>query len=149
MLEVRHLTKRYSGIPAVQDVSFTIRPGQILGYLGPNGSGKSTTVKMLVGLVEPSEGEIRFHRRRYSEEPRHLRPALRLCSGRAASVSAPQRTRVPSTGWQTARHSSRGARQQNKFSARCVWSFGFPPHANVSLFKRDATEGFTLRVASA
>src|SRR5438477_1871238 len=61
MLEVRHLTKRYSGIPAVQDVSFTIRPGQILGYLGPNGSGKSTTVKMLVGLVEPSEGEIRFH----------------------------------------------------------------------------------------
>jgi len=61
MLEVRHLTKRYSGIPAVQDVSFTIRPGQILGYLGPNGSGKSTTVKMLVGLVEPSDGEIRFH----------------------------------------------------------------------------------------
>src|SRR5215468_10738847 len=61
MLEVRHPTKRYSGIPAVQDVSFTIRPGQILGYLGPNGSGKSTTVKMLVGLVEPSDGEIRFH----------------------------------------------------------------------------------------
>jgi ABC-2 type transport system ATP-binding protein len=61
MLEVRHLTKRYSSIPAVQDVSFTIRPGQILGYLGPNGSGKSTTVRMLVGLVEPSEGEILFY----------------------------------------------------------------------------------------
>ena len=61
MLEVRHLSKRYSGIPAVQDVSFAIRPGQILGYLGPNGSGKSTTVKMLVGLVEPTEGEIQFH----------------------------------------------------------------------------------------
>ena len=60
MLEVRHLTKRYSSIPAVQDVTFTIRPGQILGYLGPNGSGKSTTVKMLVGLVDPSEGEICF-----------------------------------------------------------------------------------------
>ena len=54
MLEVRGLTKRYSGIPAVQDVSFVIRPGHILGYLGPNGSGKSTTVKMLVGLVEPT-----------------------------------------------------------------------------------------------
>jgi ABC-2 type transport system ATP-binding protein len=60
MLEVRNLTKRYSAISAVQNVSFTIRPGQILGYLGPNGSGKSTTVKMLTGLIEPSEGEIYF-----------------------------------------------------------------------------------------
>jgi ABC-2 type transport system ATP-binding protein len=60
MLEVRKLAKRYSAIPAVQDVSFSIRPGQILGYLGPNGSGKSTTVKMLTGLIEPSDGEIFF-----------------------------------------------------------------------------------------
>jgi ABC-2 type transport system ATP-binding protein len=60
MLEARKLTKRYSAIPAVQDVSFSIRPGQILGYLGPNGSGKSTTVKMLTGLIEPSDGEIFF-----------------------------------------------------------------------------------------
>ncbi len=60
MLEVRKLTKRYSAIPAVQDVSFSIRPGQILGYLGPNGSGKSTTVKMLTGLIEPSDGDIFF-----------------------------------------------------------------------------------------
>jgi ABC-2 type transport system ATP-binding protein len=60
MLEVRHLTKRYSGIPAVEDVSFTIAPGEILGYLGPNGSGKSTTVKVLTGLIEPSAGEIWF-----------------------------------------------------------------------------------------
>jgi len=60
MLEVRNLTKRYSAIPAVLNVSFNIRPGQILGYLGPNGSGKSTTVKMLTGLLEPSDGEIFF-----------------------------------------------------------------------------------------
>jgi ABC-2 type transport system ATP-binding protein len=60
MLEVRNLTKRYSAIPAVRNVSFNIRPGQILGYLGPNGSGKSTTVKMLTGLLEPSDGEIFF-----------------------------------------------------------------------------------------
>ena len=60
MMDVRKLTKRYSAIPAVQDVSFSIRPGQILGYLGPNGSGKSTTVKMLTGLIEPSDGEIFF-----------------------------------------------------------------------------------------
>jgi ABC-2 type transport system ATP-binding protein len=60
MLEVRNLTKRYSAIPAVRNVSFNICSGQILGYLGPNGSGKSTTVKMLTGLLEPSEGEIFF-----------------------------------------------------------------------------------------
>ena len=58
MLEVRSLTKRYSRIPAVDRVSFTINRGEILGYLGPNGAGKSTTVKVLTGLIEPSEGEI-------------------------------------------------------------------------------------------
>jgi ABC-2 type transport system ATP-binding protein len=60
MLEAVGLTKRYSSIPAVQSVSFQIRRGQILGYLGPNGSGKSTTVKMLTGLIEPSDGKILF-----------------------------------------------------------------------------------------
>ncbi len=63
MLEVRHLTKRYKGVPAVQDVSFTIRPGDILGYVGPNGAGKSTTVKMIIGLLEPSEGQILYNGR--------------------------------------------------------------------------------------
>src|SRR5213075_3578043 len=61
MLEVRNLTKRYSAISAVENVSFTIRPGEILGYLGPNGAGKSTTVKMLTGLLEPTSGRVLFH----------------------------------------------------------------------------------------
>ena len=60
ILEARRLTKRYAGLPAVNDVSFSIGPGDILGYLGPNGSGKSTTVKMLTGLLEPTTGEVRF-----------------------------------------------------------------------------------------
>ncbi len=60
MLEIRSLTKRYNGIPAVQDVSFRIEPGEMLGYVGPNGAGKSTTVKMIVGLLEPSEGQVLF-----------------------------------------------------------------------------------------
>jgi ABC-2 type transport system ATP-binding protein len=60
ILEGRSLTKRYSSIPAVQNVSFSIRRGEVLGYLGPNGAGKSTTVKMLIGLLEPSNGEILF-----------------------------------------------------------------------------------------
>src|ERR1017187_5400880 len=61
MLEARSLTKYYGHTPAVRQVSFTVRPGEILGYLGPNGAGKSTTVKMLTGLIEPSEGQI-FYR---------------------------------------------------------------------------------------
>ena len=60
MLEAVQLTKRYSSIPAVQDLSFTLRPGEVLGCLGPNGSGKSTTVKMLTGLLEPTRGRVRF-----------------------------------------------------------------------------------------
>lgn len=63
MLEIRNLSKQYNGIPAVEDVSFSIRPGEILGYIGPNGAGKSTTVKMIIGLVEPSDGQILFHGR--------------------------------------------------------------------------------------
>ncbi|HEV3332450.1 MAG TPA: ABC transporter ATP-binding protein [Bryobacteraceae bacterium] len=58
MLEARAITKYYGPVPAVSQVSFTIRPGEILGYLGPNGAGKSTTVKMLTGLIEPSAGQI-------------------------------------------------------------------------------------------
>ena len=60
MLEVRQLTKCYSSIPAVDNVSFTIRPGEVLGYLGPNGSGKSTTVKIITGLLEPTQGHVFF-----------------------------------------------------------------------------------------
>ena len=60
MLEARSLTKCYSSIPAVDNVSFVIGRGQVLGYLGPNGSGKSTTVKMITGLLEPTRGEILF-----------------------------------------------------------------------------------------
>jgi ABC-2 type transport system ATP-binding protein len=63
MLEVRHLVKRYKKIPAVDDVSFSIHPGEILGYLGPNGAGKSTTVKVLIGLIEPTAGQILFRGR--------------------------------------------------------------------------------------
>jgi len=58
MLELRGITKRYSIFPVVNKVSFAVEPGEILGYLGPNGAGKTTTIKMLAGLLEPTEGEI-------------------------------------------------------------------------------------------
>jgi ABC-2 type transport system ATP-binding protein len=58
MLTAQGLYKFYGSVPAVQNVTFTLKPGQVLGYLGPNGSGKSTTVKMLTGLLEPTDGEV-------------------------------------------------------------------------------------------
>jgi ABC-2 type transport system ATP-binding protein len=53
MLEVQGLTKRFNGLPAVYEVSFAVKPYEVLGYLGPNGSGKTTTAKMLTGLMQP------------------------------------------------------------------------------------------------
>jgi ABC-2 type transport system ATP-binding protein len=60
MLEARLLTKYFNRKPVVKEVSFGIRRNDIVGYLGPNGAGKSTTVKMLVGLLRPSCGEILY-----------------------------------------------------------------------------------------
>lgn len=69
MLEVRGLTKRFSRTTAVDNVSFAIRPGEILGYLGANGAGKSTTVKMLTGLLPASDGDILFNCRPVNDDP--------------------------------------------------------------------------------
>ena len=59
MIEVQHLTKRFGAFVAVDDLSFTVQPGEVLGFLGPNGAGKSTTMKMLTGFLEPTSGNIR------------------------------------------------------------------------------------------
>lgn len=68
MLEAVHLTKRYASLPAVQDLSFSLCQGQVLGCLGPNGSGKSTTVKMLTGLLEPTRGVVLFNGRNIRDD---------------------------------------------------------------------------------
>jgi ABC-2 type transport system ATP-binding protein len=67
MLELRGVSKRFSGIPAVDDVSFCARAGEVTGYLGPNGSGKSTTMKMVTGLIEASAGHIFFEGKRIQD----------------------------------------------------------------------------------
>lgn len=58
LLEVKNLTKYYGKNAVVQDVNFSVRPGEVTGYLGPNGSGKSTTVKMIAGLLEATSGKV-------------------------------------------------------------------------------------------
>jgi ABC-2 type transport system ATP-binding protein len=63
-------------VPAVQNLSFTLRPGQVLGCLGPNGSGKSTTVKMLTGLLEPTRGVVRLAGRNIGDDLQSYRSSL-------------------------------------------------------------------------
>jgi len=62
MLEVLHLAVKYRGVSAVEDVSFRLEPGQIVGVIGPNGAGKSTMVKAMLGLI-PGEGVVRYRQR--------------------------------------------------------------------------------------
>jgi ABC-2 type transport system ATP-binding protein len=73
MIEVQGLTKRYQETVAVDDLSFTIEPGQVTGFLGPNGSGKSTTMRMIMGLDAPNAGTALINGRPY----RHLGMPLR------------------------------------------------------------------------
>jgi ABC-2 type transport system ATP-binding protein len=68
MLEVQHLFRSYRGIPAVEDVSFRIAPGEIVGFLGPNGAGKSTTVKIITGMLRANEGKVFFEGRDIRED---------------------------------------------------------------------------------
>ena len=69
MLEARGLSKTFHGVTAVRDVSFTVHPGEVLGYLGPNGSGKTTTVNFLAGLLQPSSGEVLLDGVRLDHDP--------------------------------------------------------------------------------
>ncbi|WP_129338049.1 ABC transporter ATP-binding protein [Cellulomonas endophytica] len=66
MIEAQGLTKRYGAKTAVDDISFTVRPGQVTGFLGPNGAGKSTTMRMIVGLDRPSAGTVTLDGRPYA-----------------------------------------------------------------------------------
>jgi ABC-2 type transport system ATP-binding protein len=56
MIKTEHLSKRYESLTAVDDVSFEVRPGEVLGFLGPNGAGKTTTMRMLAGFISPTSG---------------------------------------------------------------------------------------------
>ncbi|ROS61586.1 ABC-2 type transport system ATP-binding protein [Frigoribacterium sp. PhB160] len=91
MIEARSLTKRYGSKVALDDVSFTVRPGVVTGFLGPNGAGKSTTMRMIVGLDRPTSGSVTVNGRPYAEHRAPLREvgvlldAKAVHSGRSAA----------------------------------------------------------------
>ncbi|UPZ27277.1 ATP-binding cassette domain-containing protein [Streptomyces sp. LRE541] len=73
MIEVNELTKRYGDTLAVDGLSFTVRPGHVTGFLGPNGAGKSTTLRIALGLHDPTGGSVTVDGRRFRDRPRGLR----------------------------------------------------------------------------
>jgi ABC-2 type transport system ATP-binding protein len=78
MIKVEHVTKRYEGMTAVDDLDFEVLPGVVTGFLGPNGSGKSTTMRIILGLDHPTKGQATVKGKRYQElrDPLHEVGAL-------------------------------------------------------------------------
>jgi ABC-2 type transport system ATP-binding protein len=83
MIEVRSVSKSFGAHKAVDDLSFTVRPGVVTGFLGPNGAGKSTTMRMALGLTRPDAGEVLVAGRRYGRLPAPLREVGALLDAKA------------------------------------------------------------------
>ena len=91
MIEAIGLTKRYGGRTAVDDVTFTVRPGKVTGFLGPNGAGKSTTMRMVVGLDRPTAGSVTVNGRPYAQHRAPLGEVGVLLEAKAVHPGRPAR----------------------------------------------------------
>jgi branched-chain amino acid transport system ATP-binding protein len=87
LLEVRHVTRRFAGLTAVDDVSFTLASGEILGLIGPNGAGKTTLISLISGTLAPSTGEVLFGGESINPLPAYRR--ARLGIGRTFQIMRP------------------------------------------------------------
>ena len=130
MIEARGLVKRYGATAAVNDLSFTIRPGLVTGFLGPNGAGKTTTMRLILGLDHPSAGTVTVNGRPYAALPAPMQQVGALLDAGAVH------------GGRTARHHLLGLAQTNGISRRRVDEvLGLAGLADVA-GKR--TKGFSL-----
>ena len=75
-IAVRQLTKDFGGLRAVDDLSFSVGSGEVVGFLGPNGAGKSTTMKMITGYLEPTSGEVEVCGMTLSQQPLAIKAAI-------------------------------------------------------------------------
>jgi len=76
MIEIRNLSKRFGAFTAVDDVSFQVQPGEVLGFLGPNGAGKSTTMKMITGFLAASQGSVEVCGSNVEQDPRAVKARI-------------------------------------------------------------------------
>jgi len=100
VLDVTDLSKRFGDFPAVDGISFSIKPGEILGLLGPNGAGKTTTIQMLLGLVTPTAGSIRMFG---MDLATHRETILQQVNFSSTYISMPQSLTVEENLWVIAR----------------------------------------------
>lgn len=100
MLQVTNLCKRFGDFTAVDDVSFSMQPGEILGLLGPNGAGKTTTIHMLLGLITPTAGSIRMFG---LDLATHRETILGRVNFSSTYISMPQSLTVEENLWVVAR----------------------------------------------
>ena len=91
MIEVERLSKRFGPVTAVDDLTFTVRPGRVTGFLGPNGAGKTTTMRIILGLAAPTSGRALVGGRRYDGLIRPLREVGSLLDATALHAGR--------TGW--------------------------------------------------
>ncbi len=100
ILDVTDLSKRFGDLPAVDGISFSVKPGEILGLLGPNGAGKTTTIQMLLGLVTPTAGSIRMFG---MDLVTHREAILQQVNFSSTYISVPQSLTVEENLWVVAR----------------------------------------------
>ena len=137
MIEALRLTKDYGDKRAVDDLTFTVRPGVVTGFLGPNGSGKSTTMRLILGLDAPTAGDVTVNGKHYREHaaPLHevgaLLEARSVHTGRSA-LQPPARARAdarhPAAAGRRADRPGRAARGRAKArraSSRSAWASGW------------------------
>jgi ABC-2 type transport system ATP-binding protein len=93
MIEAVGLTKKYGDRVAVDDLSFSVKPGQVTGFLGPNGAGKSTTMRMILGLDTPTSGSVTIDGKPFARAGNPLREVGATCCAWRT------RTTCPSGGW--------------------------------------------------
>lgn len=108
MIEARRLTKRYGPVTAVDDLTFSVRPGLVTGFLGPNGAGKTTTMRLILGLDRPTSGTVTIDGRRYHDLPAPLHEVGALLDAKAVH------------GGRRAYHHLLALAQSNGISARRV-----------------------------
>jgi ABC-2 type transport system ATP-binding protein len=110
MIEARGLTKRYGAVCAVNDLSFTIRPGVVTGFPGPNGAGKTTTMRLILSLDFPAAGTVTVNGRPYPQSPVPMREVGALLDARAVH------------GGRTAYNHLLGLAQTNVRKAPMTWA---------------------------
>ena len=135
MIEAHDLVKRYGSTMAVNDLSFSIRPGLVTGFLGPNGAGKTTTMRMILGLDAPTQGSVTVGGRSYRDLPAPMREvgalldAKALHGGRRARdhlLCLAQSNGMPAAGWTrcSASSVSRVRPAAGRRASRWVWVSG-------------------------